>query len=377
MRTRLFYILVVFLSCMSFSSYAQLQVLGDGRVQIGTLKEDEDLLKATTLQVLGSTGTNRAGAKLAFGDFGRYTHLGWNVFVGEYGSDDTDQLWLHGKKGIYLTSDGQANNIIGYYNPSVNTNFVFNTNLRVNGINITSDARLKENVQLLDNSLELLSDINAVTYNYKLSELPKISSSTETQLTGQNDQNSFASSTSEKEHLDKQYQEEIDKKISEEASRKHIGFLAQDVQKVLPELVHTDDKGIMSIDYIGFIPILVESIKEMRNKIEEQELIIEKLQSKLLSEGSSISISKSINSMLQNAKLYNKDMASVSYKIDMDFSTANLFIYNLSGQLLKNLELESPQSDIYIDRNELGIGTFIYVLIVDGKKVDTLKKHIN
>ena len=314
---------------------------------------------------------------MAFGDFGRYTHLGWNVFVGEYGSDDTDQLWLHGKKGIYLTSDGQANNIIGYYNPSVNTNFVFNTNLRVNGINITSDARLKENVQLLDNSLELLSDINAVTYNYKLSELPKISSSTETQLTGQNDQNSFASSTSEKEHLDKQYQEEIDKKISEEASRKHIGFLAQDVQKVLPELVHTDDKGIMSIDYIGFIPILVESIKEMRNKIEEQELIIEKLQSKLLSEGSSISISKSINSMLQNAKLYNKDMASVSYKIDMDFSTANLFIYNLSGQLLKNLELESPQSDIYIDRNELGIGTFIYVLIVDGKKVDTLKKHIN
>ena len=213
--------------------------------------------------------------------------------------------------------------------------------------------------------------------SYKLSELPKISSSTETQLTGQNDQNSFASSTSEKEHLDKQYQEEIDKKISEEASRKHIGFLAQDVQKVLPELVHTDDKGIMSIDYIGFIPILVESIKEMRNKIEEQELIIEKLQSKLLSEGSSISISKSINSMLQNAKLYNKDMASVSYKIDMDFSTANLFIYNLSGQLLKNLELESPQSDIYIDRNELGIGTFIYVLIVDGKKVDTLKKHIN
>lgn len=68
MRTRLFYILVVFLSCMSFSSYAQLQVLGDGRVQIGTLKEDEDLLKATTLQVLGSTGTNRAGSKLAFGD---------------------------------------------------------------------------------------------------------------------------------------------------------------------------------------------------------------------------------------------------------------------------------------------------------------------
>lgn len=30
-------------------------------------------------------------------------NYGWNVFIGEYGETDTDQLWLHGKNGIKLT----------------------------------------------------------------------------------------------------------------------------------------------------------------------------------------------------------------------------------------------------------------------------------
>ena len=51
---------------------------------------------------------------------------------------------------------------------------------------------------------------------------------------------------------DKQIQAEIDRREAAEASRKRIGFLAQDIQKVLPELVQTDENGMMSIDYIGF-----------------------------------------------------------------------------------------------------------------------------
>lgn len=36
-----------------------------------------------------------------FGDLGQYDTNGWSVFLGEYGTSDTDHLWLHGKKGIY------------------------------------------------------------------------------------------------------------------------------------------------------------------------------------------------------------------------------------------------------------------------------------
>ena len=70
-----------------------------------------------------------------------------------------------------MTTNGYANNVVAYYNPASNTNFVFNTNLRVNGVNITSDARLKENVESLQNPLALLEQVNGVSYSYNLSTL--------------------------------------------------------------------------------------------------------------------------------------------------------------------------------------------------------------
>ena len=191
----------------------------------------------------------RSGAKLTFGDFGQYPNQGWNVFIGEYGSDDTDQLWLHGKRGIYLTTSGQANNIVAYYAPASNSNFVFNTNLRVNGVNITSDARLKENVQTLQNPLNIVSQLNGVSYNYKLSEINKYREQDASKFTeAQNMQNSASVSSNAaltgKENDDKLYQNAVDRKEAEDASRMRIGFLAQDIEKVLPELVQTDENGI-------------------------------------------------------------------------------------------------------------------------------------
>jgi phage shock protein A len=50
-------------------------------------------------------------------------------------------------------------------------------------------------------------------------------------------------------------------------SSTHIGFLAQDLQKVYPNLVFADKKGVLSIDYNGLIAVLVESIKEQQSVI--------------------------------------------------------------------------------------------------------------
>lgn len=74
----------------------------------------------------------------------------------------------------------------------------------------------------------------------------------------------------------------------EEANRRRIGFMAQDIQKVLPELVQTDEKGVMSIDYIGFIPLIVESLKQMQQTIQDQQKEIETLQSLLPAETKSM-----------------------------------------------------------------------------------------
>jgi hypothetical protein len=44
------------------------------------------------------------------------------------------------------------------------------------------------------------------------------------------------------------------------------GLIAQEVQKIFPELVQTDEKGFLSVNYIGLIPHLIEAVKELRNE---------------------------------------------------------------------------------------------------------------
>lgn len=387
MKTKL-YLLIILISCLSITSKAQLRVLQNGRVQVGTLRLDgEDPLNVTTMQVFGPHGDMRSGSKLTFGDFGQFPYNGWNVFIGEYGTTDSDQLWLHGKNGIYLTRGGQASNIIAYYNPASNSNFVFNTNLRVNGVDITSDARLKENVQSLQNPLDLLSHVSGVTYNYKLSEInkyrePDKSKFTEEQSIQENAsdmQTSMDAASIEKANRDKQLQNVIDRKEAEEASRKRIGFLAQDVEKVLPELVKTDEDGVKSIDYIGFIPLLVESINEMRLTIQEQQNEIEMLQSLLSVETKSTLRSTSTGNpdMVEGAKLYNRAGASVSYTLPSTFSNAYLQVFDISGRAVKKITLTIANDIVEINPSEIGYGTFVYALYVDGQKADTLKKFVN
>lgn len=387
MKTKI-YILIILINCLSFTLNAQLRVLENGRVQVGTLRlENEDVKNVTTMQVFGPHGDMRAGSKLTFGDFGQYSGSGWNVFIGEYGTSDSDQLWLHGKNGIYLTRGGQAGNVIGYYNPASNSNFVFNTNLRVNGVDITSDARLKENVQSLQNPLDLLSHVSGVTYNYKLSEMKKYREpdkskfiEEETALdNASNSQPIMDAASIEKANRDKQLQNEIDRREAEEASRKRIGFLAQDVEKVLPELVKTDEDGVKSIDYIGFIPLLVESINEMRLTIQEQQNEIEMLQSLLSVETKSTlrSTSTDTPNVVEGAKLYNRAGTSVSYTLPSTFNDAYLQVFDISGKLIKKITLTVANDIVEINPAEIGYGTFVYALYVNGQKADVLKKFVN
>lgn len=50
---------------------------------------------------------------------------------------------------------------------------------------------------------------------------------------------------------------------------KSVGLIAQDVEKVLPEAVRTDDEGYKSVDTYPIVAVLVETIKELKKEIEE------------------------------------------------------------------------------------------------------------
>ena len=63
--------------------------------------------------------------------------------------------------------------------------------------------------------------------------------------------------------------------------KKKIGVLAQEIQKLFPELVGADDENRLTVNYQGLVPVLINALKEQQNEIvrlKEQEKRIEKLE---------------------------------------------------------------------------------------------------
>jgi hypothetical protein len=56
---------------------------------------------------------------------------------------------------------------------------------------------------------------------------------------------------------------------------RQIGVIAQEVEKVFPELVWVNDLGFKTVDYTKLSPILIEAVREQQNKIEDQQKQLE------------------------------------------------------------------------------------------------------
>ena len=84
-----------------------------------------------------------------------------------------------------------------------------------------SDERVKENIKTIDNSLEKVNQLRGVEFN----------------------------------------------KIGED--KKSIGVIAQEIEKVIPEVVYEDKDGMKSVAYGNITGVLIEAIKELKQEIEE------------------------------------------------------------------------------------------------------------
>ncbi len=62
---------------------------------------------------------------------------------------------------------------------------------------------------------------------------------------------------------------------------KSMGFIAQEVEKVLPELVNSDSKGYKAVQYGNLTALLLEGIREQEKIIEGQEQRIRNLEERL------------------------------------------------------------------------------------------------
>jgi hypothetical protein len=59
----------------------------------------------------------------------------------------------------------------------------------------------------------------------------------------------------------------------DESEKQKIGLLAQDIEKVFPELV-SESNGIKSVNYQGLVPILINALKEQEERIKRLEKLL-------------------------------------------------------------------------------------------------------
>jgi hypothetical protein len=121
---------------------------------------------------------------------------------------------------------------------SIPTNLAFQVTGRIksNAITEVSDERLKKDIESLKDALYLVTQLRGVSYRWKKDTLN---------------------------------------------SAKEIGLIAQEVEKVIPELVDTDEKGYKSVQYSHLVAYLVEAIKEQQKIISQSQKQIEKLSNAL------------------------------------------------------------------------------------------------
>jgi len=100
-----------------------------------------------------------------------------------------------------------------------------------------SDSRWKKDIDPLQNTLPALLSLNPVKYNWRKEEFPEMSFDEGSQL----------------------------------------GLIAQEVEKIFPELVSTDDNGYKAVSYEKLTVVLLEGMKEQQKQIESQNLKIEQL----------------------------------------------------------------------------------------------------
>lgn len=63
---------------------------------------------------------------------------------------------------------------------------------------------------------------------------------------------------------------------TERGSARRVGVTAQELEKVLPELVSTDENGLRYVDYEALTVFLIEAVKEQRKEIQFIREVLEK-----------------------------------------------------------------------------------------------------
>jgi len=238
--------------------------------------------------------------------------------------------------------------------------FVVGTAFSSGGWLTLSDARYKKGVTAIPNASEKLAQLEGVSYDFKKDVVNGID-------------------------------------LSKQSDKKQLGLIAQDLQKVFPELVESDESGYLAVNYQGLIPVLIEGFNDQQEIINDQgELIteqegtisalnvkVENLESQL---AEIISVLTEMNNdvelnLIQASKKADqieldqnrpnpfRGMTTIEYKLPLKANNPSLIIYNMEGKQIKTIALTDRSGNVNFDGSNLTSGTYVYTLNANGEQL--------
>lgn len=330
---------------------------------------------SSTSSTYGSSNYSYGSAGTRYGTYSYASGSGTAIAYGSkgyaYSSGSGKQYGVYGETSSAGTGDRFA--VYGKTNSSgVNTNYAgyFQGVLYASTIINGSDRKLKENIKSSTGVLNKLMKLNPSEYTFKKEFVQAMSF----------------------------------------PDKKQHGLIADEVEKIFPELVsdnvqpshfdpETDEKvseeiHFKGINYTGFIPILIQSVKEQQTIIEQYKAENELLKSEMADIKNKMAqfdnlikkccnsditeISKNIPNSAGKARLEQNtpnpfsSTTEIRYSIPQQAYKAGINIYgnNAKPVLSYNLTVTSDGL-VVIPAGSLSSGEYIYELVVDGQRVDS------
>ncbi|MEI6411238.1 MAG: tail fiber domain-containing protein [Bacteroidota bacterium] len=198
------------------------------------------------------------------------------------------------------------------------------------GNTLTSDRRFKQDIKPIVNAMDLVRRLQGTTYQFRQAEFK------DRNFPGGN-----------------QY-----------------GFIAQDVEKVMPEIAAQNSDGYYAVNYTMLIPVLTEAIKEQDKTVTELRNELAELRSQLndLKAGQQPGDLKGYR-LEQNVPNPTGGNTVIAYALPAGTSGARITVYDLAGRTIKSWPLSEAEGQITLDAGSLSGGLYIYDLQVGGRQV--------
>ena len=213
-----------------------------------------------------------------------------------------------------------------------------------------SDSTLKNNVTPLINSLALLKQLNGINFKWDTLNYPWKNLETDNQ----------------------------------------IGYIAQDVNAIVPEVVFQDDSGYYHVDYQKLMPMVTEGMKQLDSVNQALETRITAIEDCINSanicasqlrlneeddnnEGQVVEL-ENLNAIILDQNLPNpfKEKTTINYSIPEEVIEAQLLFYDMNGRIIKQVDInERGDGKMTVYGENLKNGIYTYSLIADGELIST------